>query len=159
MPHQQLTIDELLDHALTHARTVLMEKDAQLIPTWLIQAKDRTTIIGTPWNGDDEKDFMLFAVRQMLKNEKADSYSFLSEAWMATEDIRHPIGLAPGEREDRREVVMIHACNRDGVVKVRMYDMKRGADGTVTDLIPEELQPDRFEGRMVNLFKKDSHAG
>jgi hypothetical protein len=153
-----LTIDELLDHALEHARAVLIDKpDAQLIPTWLIQAKDRTTIVGTPWNGDDDKDIMLLVIRMMLKKEQAQSYSFMSEAWMATEDLNHPIGLQPREREDRKEAIIMNAFDRKGG-KMRIYDIQRGDNGQVNDLVLQQTEADHFSGRMFNLFR-DSHAG
>jgi len=154
-----LTINELLDKAIEHARATLIDKpDAQLIPTWLIQAKDRTTVVGTPWDGDDEKRIMLFAIRMMLKKEKAQSYSFMSEAWMATEGANHPTGLMPRDREDRREVVMVNAYDRLGFGAMRTYEMKRNDKGVVTDLLMDE-PVEGFSGRLANLFKEDSHAG
>jgi hypothetical protein len=153
-----LTINELLDKAIEHARATLIDKpDAQLIPTWLIQAKDRTTVVGTPWDGDDDKRIMLFAIRMMLKKEKAQSYSFMSEAWMATEDLKHPIGLQPREREDRKEAVIMNAFDRDGGGKMRIYDIQRGDNGRVSDLVLQQTEADHFSGRMFNLFR-DSHA-
>ena len=84
-----LTVDELLDRAIDHARTVLVGKpEAELMPTWLIQEKDQTTIVGTPWRGDDEKTMIIFAMRMSLRDKRAHSYSFMSEAWMATESLQ-----------------------------------------------------------------------
>lgn len=152
-----LTVDELLDHAADHARKVLIgQPDAEMIPTWLIQAKDQTYVIGTPWRGDRHKELVIFMMRDMLKYRKALSYSFISEAWVATEDPKHPIGLMPRDREDRREVVIINAFDRKGG-KMRVYEMKRGPDGRVSDLVLEKTDMTQLAGRLHNLFK-DSQA-
>ena len=153
-----MTVDEMLDRAADHARTVLVGKPgAELIPTWLIQETGRTVIVGTPWGGDDEKNFYLAILRGMLKKLDVVSYSFMSEAWMAHEDPKHPTGLMPREREDRQEVVIINAFDRKGG-KMRAYEMKRGADGAVVDLVKQGEDYDRLGGRMHNLFEpEDSH--
>lgn len=156
-----LTIDEMLDHALEHARTVLVgQPGAEMIPTWLIQAKDQSTVVGTPWRNDQEKELCIFALRQMLKRDKAESYSFISEAWCASEDVKHPIGLQPRDREDRKEVVIMNAFDRQGG-KMRIYDIQRDGKGVVSDIVAgPDTHLDRFEGRLYNLFKdEDSHAG
>jgi hypothetical protein len=156
-----LTINELLDQGAEHARHVLIgEEGAAMIPTWHLQTPegDPDIIVATPWNGDDEKEFMIFAMRRMLRDKKAESYSFVSEAWVAIEDARHPIGLMPREREDRREVVIINAYDRLGFGTMRVYEMKRNDKGVVTDLVMDPPM-EGFEGRLANLFKdEDSHA-
>jgi hypothetical protein len=148
-----LTVDELLDRAIAHARSVLVGKsEASLMPTWLIQSKDKTSIVGTPWAGDEDKQFMLFAMRMMLEKEQAQSYSFMSEAWAAREDLNHPIGLQPSQREDKREVVLINACDRQGG-KMRIYEIKRDKKGVVTELaLQRQGEEGRFSGRLFNLL-------
>jgi hypothetical protein len=157
-----LTINELLDRGAEHARRVLVgEKGAEMIPTWHIQTPEGEPdiIAGTPWNGDRDKEFIIFAMRRLLRDKKAESYSFMSEAWMATEDIKHPTGLMPREREDRREVVIINAYDRLGFGTMRVYEMKRGPDGVVTELVMDP-PAERFSGRLANLFvNEDSQEG
>jgi hypothetical protein len=111
------------------------------------------TVVGTPFDGDLSKDFVAAAIRQMLKAEKAISYSFLSEAWMAHESADHPIGLAPSDRMDRREIVMINAADRKES-KFRSWEIIRGPDGVITELKANALPNDfdRFEGRFINLL-------
>jgi len=148
-----LTVDELLDQAAERARSVLLGKPkASLMPTWIIQAKDKTTLVGTPWDGDEDKTIMTLAIRAMLKKEQAHSYSFMSEAWMAHESLSHPIGLSPSQREDRIEVLIVTAFDRQGG-KVRFYEIKRGKKDVIIELV---LQPqgdmDHFSGDLYNLF-------
>jgi hypothetical protein len=156
-----LTINELLDKGAEHARNVLIgEEGAAMIPTWYLQTPegDPDVIVGTPWNGDDDKEIMIVIMRQMLRYERAESYSFISEAWVATEDARHPTGLMPCEREDKREVVIINAHDRLGFGTMRVYEVKRNDKGIVTDLVMDPPL-EGFEGRLANLFKdEDSHA-
>jgi hypothetical protein len=152
-----MTVEELLDFAIAHSRDVLIGKaGAELVPTWLVQLKDRPAmVLATPWDGEDEKCRVIDAIRMMLKSPEALSYSFLSEAWVANEDGRYPTGLMPSQREDKREVVIINACNRQSA-KMRIYEMKRDARGRVSDLVKDpEKGVERFEGRLFNLFADD----
>ncbi len=126
---------------------------AEMVATWLVQFKDPakpTTIIATPWSGEDEKT-MAFNVMRMMIRAEAENYSFMSECWMATEHKGAELNIRPSEREDKREVVMINACDRkEG--KMRMLNMIRGVDGRVTDLVRDPDQPDRYEGRAANFL-------
>lgn len=148
-----LNVDELLDHAVEHARKVLVGKPkAALMPTWLIQVKDQTMILGTPWDGDNDKDIVITAMRMLMKLRDVQSYSFMSEAWKATESLDNPIGLMPRDREDKVEVLIINACDRKGG-KIRFYEIKRGPDAVVTDLVLDiHGDDDRFSGRLYNLL-------
>ena len=149
-----MTIDELLDKAIAHSRDILIGKaGAELMPTWLVQLKDRPAmVLATPWDGEDEKSRVIFAIRMLLKNPEVLSYSFLSEAWIAFEDARHPTGLMPSQREDKREVVIINAFDRQSG-QMRIYEIKRDRKGRVSDLVKDPEGIDRFEGRLFNLFR------
>jgi hypothetical protein len=149
------TIDQMLNDAIEHAKMVLVDQEnAELTPTWLVQEKEMTNIIGTPWGNEFEKSMVISLMRAMVK-ARAHSYSFMSEAWMATEDPNHPTGLAPCQREDKREVVIISAFDRQGGT-MRTYEIKRDAKGVVSDLVLENPPFGCFGGRLHNLFR-DSH--
>jgi hypothetical protein len=156
-----LTINELLDAGAEHARQILVGKEgAEMVPTWHIQTPkgEPDIIAATPWGDDDDKAMVVSLMRFMLKEKKAESYSFMSEAWVATEDVNHPTGLMPRDREDRREVVIINAYDRLGMGTMRVYEIKRGPDGIVTELVMDPPL-DGFSGRLANLFKdEDSQA-
>jgi hypothetical protein len=148
-----LSLDEMIERAIDHAHGALIgRKDAQLIPTWVIQFKHQpATLIVTPWSGET-KTMVIKAVTIWMRTHAADSYSFLSEAWMATENLKHPTGLTPSQREDRKECVIIHAGNHKDM-RMRMLDIERGPDGVVTAL--PELNKDYtdFQGLLVNLLR------
>lgn len=149
------SIDDLIEQAIGFARHELVGKpDATLLPSWLILGAKRTTIVGTPFSDEFSKEFAAYTIRKMLKEEKATSYSFISEAWMAHESLDNPIGLAPRDRMDRKEIVMVNAFNLKGEGKHRVFETIRGADGVIVELkaMPEVGEADRFGGRFFNLF-------
>ena len=154
-----MTVDQLLNIALNGARAHLIgQPDASLMAAFMIQYKDQPPVIlGAPWSCEEEKQMALSLIRFILnKDPTIHSYSFISEAWVAEENAKHPIGLMPSQREDKREVVIISAFDRQGG-ETRVYVIERGPDGRVSDLV---LDPHTvFEGRVHNLFaNKDSHA-
>lgn len=151
------TLDELTEMALHHAKTCLVgQPGAQMTPCWLIQGDKRTSIVATPFDGDRSKDFVAFVIRRLLKEENASAYSYVSEAWMAIEDLKYPIGLAPRERNDRREVVIITVADRK-TSRMRSWEIIRGPDGTVIELKVNPIHgEEHFAGRFFNLFE-DSH--
>ena len=155
-----MTIDQLIQSGIDQARRVLIGvKDAELLPCFVVQFKDRPpAIVATPWHGDDEKIAATEAMRTMLKvyRHSVHSYMFWSEAWRAHEDMKHPIGLAPRDREDREEVVIINAFDHKGGKMVSLL-IERDDKGVVTDLVKDKHDGDyeRFEGRLYNLLKDD----
>ena len=155
----RLTLEALASHGLEHAKRVLIGKPgAQLIPTFHIQFTNRPpAIMATPWSDDREKMAVVASIRAAITYFRpfVDSYSFMSEAWIATQDhAPRPGERPPSEREDRREAVIITAFNKDTGF-VRAYEIKRGPDACVTELTPEKeaAKRDRFEGRLYNLFE------
>jgi hypothetical protein len=151
-----MSVDELLDRAIDYARFILVgdDKDAELFPAFFVQYDNGQpdTMVSTPWDGEDEKVTVIRAMRHMLKVTQAHSYWFVSEAWMANEDARHPTGLMPSQREDKREVVITNAYDRRGG-KMRMYDIQRGPDGAITDLVADPHNDETsFSGRLANLL-------
>ena len=155
-----MSIDQLIQSGIDQAKAVLVgKKDAELMPTFVIQFKDRApAIIGAPWSGDDEKAVMTETMRLMLKiyRSSVTSYLFWSEAWMATEDLKHPIGLMPRDRMDRKEVVIINAFDHEGG-KMTTLEIERGPDGVVTGLakLKDAGDYDKLGGRLYNLLKDD----
>lgn len=155
-----MNLDELLQSGVDHARTVLVGKpDAELLPAFVIQFKDAPpTIVATPWSNDDDKAVAISAMRALFKIHRArvHSYLFWSEAWMAHENVDHPIGLAPRDREDRKEVVIVNAFNLEGGKMVTL-EIERGPDGVITDLVKgkEAGEYDKLGGPLYNLLKDD----
>jgi hypothetical protein len=147
-----MTLDQLTESAADHARHILVDQpDASLLPTFLIQGRDRVTIVGAPFDGDLEKDIVADAIRFMLKMERAHSYSFMSEAWTITQHIDEE-HIQPAKSDRRREVVIVVAVSRAGDGRMRTYEIKRDAKGVVTELTPDKDEVGLEGGRFSNLF-------
>jgi hypothetical protein len=152
------SLDELAGKHLEHAKGVLIGKPgAQLLPTFHIQFTNRDPVImATPWSDEREKSIVIATIRSAIQHfrQTVDSYAFMSEAWIATEDRNTPADvkkLMPREREDRREAVIITAFNKDTGF-MRSYEIERGADGAVSAL--KDIEPyDECGGRLHNLFE------
>jgi hypothetical protein len=151
-----MTLDELIRNAYEHACNVLVGKpDAELIPSWLLDAPKGVIVVGTPWDSDSDKDLAAFFMRQMLKRERATGYSFMSEAWVTTQAIDEPY-IQPRLSDKRREVVIVSACTRKAS-RVQVYEMIRGPDAVVTELKPEPRNDEGwFSGRLHNLFADET---
>jgi hypothetical protein len=150
-----MTLDQLTENAAEHARRILVDRpEATLLPTFLIQGRDRLSIVGTPFDGELEKDIVADAIRFTLKMEHANSYSFMSEAWMITQALDEPY-IQPAKSDRRREVVIIVAVSRDGDGRMRTYEIKRNDKGIVTELTPDKDEVGLEGGRFSNLFEDD----
>jgi hypothetical protein len=153
-----LSLDELVEIGLKHAKSVLIGKsDAQLLPTFHIQFKDRPpAIIASPWIGERDKSAIIAAMRSTIRlyRRTVVNYSFLSEAWVATQDHRpRADDLTPSQR--RKECVVVTAGDHDGA-RMKMWEMVRDDQGRVTDLVEEAANGcEGFEGRLFNLMQAD----
>jgi hypothetical protein len=147
-----MTLEQLTENAADHAKRILVgQPGASLLSTFLIQGRDRVLLVGTPFDGDLEKDIVADAIRFVLKTERAQSYSFMSEAWVLTQHIDEPY-IQPAKSDRRREGVVIIAVDRDGPSRMRTYEIKRNDRGVVTELSPESDVDEIGGGRFSNLF-------
>jgi hypothetical protein len=155
-----LSLDELVEMGLKHAKSVLIgASDAQLLPTFHIQFKDRApAVMATPWTGERDKSATIAAMRAAIKiyGRRIVNYSFLSEAWVATQDHRpRADDLTPSQRETRKECVVVTAGDHDGA-RMKMWEIVRDDQGRVTDLVEEAADRfEGFEGRLFNLMEAD----
>jgi hypothetical protein len=137
-------LDALIDHAYEHARTVLIERrtgDDQLAPAWLTIGGDgAVTITITPWSDEFEKDLVVAAMRHTMRETGVVAYSFVSEAWSASEPESYDPKRHgwPKDRPDRQEVVIAVASDRAASVHATWL-IKRDRRGRVAAL---ERQPD-----------------
>jgi hypothetical protein len=154
-----MNLDQLIESGIDQAKRVLVGvQGAQLLRAFVIQFKDRPpTIIACPWSDTHERNATIAAMRMTFKayREHIDSYLFWSEVWMASENPRHPTGLMPADRQDRKEGVLINAFDAKGGERTRFYEIMRGPDGVVTDLVKFDREPDQYGGDLHNLLKDD----
>jgi hypothetical protein len=148
----EMSLNELAESAAQHAKNVLLDQPgASLIPTFLIQGRDRTTIVGAPFDGELEKDIVANAIRFTLKHERADSYSFMSEAWVTTQ-LRGEPYIQPSKSDKRREIVVIIAVDRAGGGRMQTYAIERNDQGVVIELKAEPGFDGLQGGRFADLF-------
>jgi hypothetical protein len=137
-------LDMLIDHAYQHARTILIERrtgDQQLAPAWLTIGGDGAfTVTITPFSNDFEKDLVIAAMRKTMREQGVVAYSFVSEAWSASEPESYDPKRHgwPKDRPDRQEVVIAVASTRAVCIHATWL-IKRDKRGRVTALEP---QPD-----------------
>jgi hypothetical protein len=150
-------LDALLELAGDHARRVLVEmKEAELTPTFLM-ITDRETIF-TPalWRDEREKAAILAAVRAIMKKRGVVRYSMVSEAWTAMQPEGWkpgmPQGPLPGDRPDRKEVVIAIAADK-ATSKSRTWDIIRGESGSIVELRRDKAELKDLGGRMAELLR------
>jgi hypothetical protein len=147
-----MTLSELTEAAAKHARTCLLDQPgASLVPTFLIQGRDRTMLVGAPFDGELEKDITADAIRFVLKQEHAVSYSFMSEAWVTFQAVGEPY-IQPSKSDKRREAVVVLAVDRGGGGRMQTYEIERNNQGVVIELKAQPGFDGPQDGRFANLF-------
>jgi hypothetical protein len=116
----------------------LFRETGDVSPLWhAITGDNEHALIATPWTSDDEKDATLQDIRRLFAEYNVKRYAFICEAWTyATRDKWEAThGVRPSEHPDRREVLRIHAEDRDGSTLSGMYYILRPEHG------PAKLSP------------------
>lgn len=147
------TPSSLLEDAITHARSVLINTKSSLLPTFVAATPSGLAVIATPWSDSREKRAAGEAVRAYLHQHHATAYSFVSEVWTAQQSHDPSVAqLTPSQRSDRKECVLAFAT--DGLTPVtRLLEIKRFPDGACVALTEEPSLPDAFEGWLLDLLQ------
>ena len=149
------TLKDLIGLAEAHAKTVMIELNQGLMPTWLYWSETGATIVGTPWDSEIEKKVMAMSVRQAMLRDNAKAYSMITEAWVS----QAPKGWNPetdkairaSEQPNRREVVIAFAT--DGTTtEWKRWEIKRDALKMVTDLKEEPFDYEKINSWMTRLL-------
>jgi hypothetical protein len=155
-------LDALLEIAEGHARAVLVAmKEAELMPTFVMIADGETLFAPTPWRDARDKARYLGAVRALMKERGVTRYSMVSEAWTAKQPDGWkpgmPVGALPGDRPDRKEVVIAIAADKTNT-KSRTWDIVRGESGAVVELRLDKAGGHDLSGRMAELLRHKGGA-
>jgi hypothetical protein len=144
------------DHALS-----MMETMKSVRPTFFLYSAAGTGVMipfmldGMPENRQARA--MIAANLSAIVNlAPMDGYLFMAEMWFATvsgEEMKPGTFRPPSQRDDRKEVVIVHAYFPDKSV-LHSYDIIRGADGEVTNLV-EDKQTSRDNIAAVNMIFKN----
>jgi hypothetical protein len=134
------SLDQMVAFAEAHARAMLIGKPGvQLDPIFHVQFKSRPdSILAMPWRDEHQRRAIIDAIHFAIKAVRADvvNFVFLSEGWLASQDHRFRDGdLLPEKRENRREIVFIHAG--DGLdTRFRVWEIVRDDQAVITELTP-----------------------
>lgn len=142
--------DDLFALALAQAERVLIGKPgAEIVPMWLVIYPQGALLCPTPFHGEQSKDAVAGAIRNLMRGVGATQYSLVTEAWMA----EGKADLPPAKRSDRVEVVMILVADHDGST-MRSYEIIRDWDsGVVTELKSKgESEDGMAMGRFSDLL-------
>jgi hypothetical protein len=147
---------KLFDIAAENAARMFNESDDhEVIPMWhAVQGNGENILIATPWSNDKEKQITVNGLRQMFAAKQVKRFAFVVEAWIAQVTTMEEMndGPRPSEHPDRREVLMIHAEDRDGSHIMGQYYILRPEHGP-PKLSPLEVMPyDQMTGRMMGLL-------
>lgn len=149
--NKSMTLTELLDYADRHAHRILIQQQRdQITPVFLFQKKDGTPVfVATPWSSPAEKNLMIAGVKDLMRQQGAVRYSFLTEAWAsdtATSD------KPPSQQPDRWEMVIALAA--DGVnQEYRWWRIQRDRRARVKALVPIEMNKvDQINTWLANLL-------
>jgi hypothetical protein len=163
-PLERGVVDELIDLAEGHARRVLLERrHEELLMAFCIMSADRKLqVIGAPLDGDEERNAFLTMLGNAMRASGCLAYSVVNEAWIATySEAEAPRGSTrwparrPADREDRREVVVAFAADRDGEKRMKTWEIIRGPDARIADLkyLSQESDCSNLEGRFTDLLE------
>lgn len=144
--------EDLIDLAYTGAKSII-EDGREVVPMGFVCTADGFAPIPLPWEDDDDKDRMMWALRGVCALPEVLAYAVLSEAWMVR--MKPEMGelkVMPSEHPERIECIQIVAQERGKKMMMATAVIER-KDGKRT-LGPRTTQNwDDYAGRMVNLFE------
>jgi hypothetical protein len=147
-----------MDLAQQQATTVMVGLHQDLLGVFVIVKPDgNMEVIGAPWKSPREKLIILIAIKEHLRRLNAVAFSFVGEAWTATNPPDNPLDMTPASQrpaDQRKEIVMSFASDRRTKLR-QFFDIIRDAEGRCIDLLPEERRPaekDAFFDRLIDLL-------
>ena len=161
-------IAKLLSHGEDHIRRVLIGGKEELTPfVHLVRKADGADIVlATPWRNAAEKELTFRVLRSLMHDDQVLRYMLVHEGWMR--------GVEPGEftpeqeaqivsgdfvpsvdpiaeHPKRVEIVMAIAVEK-GDKTVRMWEIKRDADGDCVDLDVIDTDAAHWRGAAMELM-------
>lgn len=150
-------LTELAEHVLARATHLVNEHQVELDPIWfLVTTSTKVNLIETPWSDDIERDAYLFALRKILEDDEIKLYVQVSEGWSSDED-QTPIAereLAPKQRSNRKEVIIITGCTRDYAEQILWTAPIETLKSGQRRVGAVEKTDHAVAGRMMNLFPR-----
>lgn len=156
LPEEFRSSQSLHDHLVAAHRTFYAngDKDAMLKPMLMVVCANGDIVpILTEFSDEDGKEKFAATMRRAFRTWNVIRYAFVSESWMATYDDRSLSGGMPSQREDRKEIVVTFAMERDGASVMSVLELIRDWN---TGKVSELREMDGFDGppsgRFAQLF-------
>ena len=150
-----LTLEQLFKVACDNAARIFDQgPDHEVLPMWhAVAGNGENVLIATPWSSDEEKDAAVRSLRMLFARDQVKRFAFITEAWIRqARSMDDALDGRVSEHEDRREVVMISAEDRDGSMLMGWFYILRPEHGP-PKLSPLEVKDfDGSTGRMMGLL-------
>ena len=160
--NEEEQLDRLIELAGGHARMVLVELKQNLVPSWVLISRDgKIRIVPTPWRDEEEKQRYVAEVRRLMRKQRVQFYSFVSEAWTATlepgqwdEAAGQPVdGIRASKRPEREEAVLSCACSKELVRWKQWRIVREATTERVIDLKENPIPQCAFESWISEMLK------
>ena len=156
VPEEFRSAQSLHDHLVATHREFYAngDKDAMLQPMLMVVCGNGDIVpIMTEFADEDGKEKFSALMRKAFRAWNVTRYAFVSESWMATYDDRSLSGGMPSQREDRKEIVVTFAMERNGESVMSVLELIRDWNtGKVSDLREIDGFDAAPSGRFAELF-------
>jgi hypothetical protein len=136
-----------------------LQRAGELAPMFSIHFKHQgelgTAVVPADFYDQDSKDRSVMVVRIIGVAMDAFAITLMTEAWVATVSDKTDeaiANLAPSDRMDRREVLMVTMSERDAKPRASVREILRSGDGAISGLGDVEPNYGGLEGRMTGLL-------
>jgi len=124
-----MDLKTFFDTAAERAAVIFKER-GELVPMWhAIDRNGEHLLILTPWQGQEEKEEMVYGLRHLFRAKGVTRYAFMCEAWGAftgnMEAVAPYLGGNLKNYPDRREILTINAEDNTGKTMQGWYFILR----------------------------------
>jgi hypothetical protein len=160
---EQTDLRELVARAEAHARAIYRTRPEVQPLLHIVVAHAPPVIVEFGWASDAERAAKLELTRHLLATLGADAYLILHETWalIGPSDAPEPGEdgwVPPRLHPDRVECIYIGAVARSGAKQGVLFELKRGGEGLVADLV--RIHGDGvLSGPIAELFEPGDVAG
>lgn len=120
---------------------------------WIICTGPDVIWIETPWEDEAEKELSTLAIRAAMKAMGARSYSFITEAWVASYSVGDPV-IPPSQKEQRDDVLMISTYDMKGEYEAARFlvSVRENGNNLLGPRDDQTMMEYKMEGRLFNLL-------
>jgi hypothetical protein len=147
-------VNNLATTAHDFVSQVLIGLGEPVMPTIVIEKEDgNVEIIGCPWRDDAEKKAMVTNAAMQIGRNGGRAWSFVCEAWTATQKPDKRPFVRPRDRPDRKEAVFCLIGTGGETIHIWSWEIIRGEGGKCERLGALASDPPGMEswiGKVLN---------